>query len=230
MTKTIFFDTGPIISLVMSRMWWILPKLKEQFGGNFYITPAVYRELIERPLTTKRFKFEALQSLKLVRDGVLEVYNKLPKKKIDELTKLANSSFSIKNKTMDIMQEGETESIACAIETKADAIVIDERTLRLFIENNKEMEKLLEHRFKKDVVANPKTMNQFSQQLQTVPIIRSIELVAVAYKLGWLDGYIPKEKGGREVLLDSVLWATKINGSSVTEHEIEEMKLFLLKK
>ena len=57
MEKVLFFDAGPIISLVMSRMWWVLPKLKKEFGGTFYITPAVKFELVERPLQTKRFAF-----------------------------------------------------------------------------------------------------------------------------------------------------------------------------
>ena len=96
--KAIFFDAGPIISLVMSRLWWVLPALKKKFGGNFYITPAVRFELVERPLQTKRFAFEALQVMKLIRDGTLEVYDNIPQKKVANLIKIANSSFKIKNK------------------------------------------------------------------------------------------------------------------------------------
>ncbi|MBU0457232.1 MAG: hypothetical protein ABH824_02880 [Nanoarchaeota archaeon] len=226
--KILFFDTGPIITLVMSRLIWILPKLKEKYGGKFYITPAVKRELIERPMTIKRFEFEALQSLKLIEDGVLEVYDKVPQKKVNELINLANSSFKIKSKNLDIIQSGEMEIVACALETNADAIIMDERTLRLFIENNKEMEKLLEIRFKKDVVADRERMDKFSQQLKGTKILRSIELVSTAYKMGLLDQYIPKLKGGREILIDSVLWTTKYNGCAVTQHEIEEIKNYLL--
>ena len=75
-TKILFFDAGPIITLIMSRLSWILPELKKQFNGKFYMTPAVHYELIERPLTMKRFKFEALQVSKLVHEGVFEVYEK----------------------------------------------------------------------------------------------------------------------------------------------------------
>ena len=85
------------------------------------------------------------------------------------------------------------------------------------------MEKLLEMRFKRDVIPNRERMNTFSQQLKNVKIIRSIELVAVAYKLGWLDNYRPKQKSGKDKLLDSVLWATKYNGCAVTNEEIAEM-------
>lgn len=212
----------------MSRLIWILPELKKQFGGKFYITPAVKKELVERPLTIRRFEFEALEAMKLISDGVLEVYDAVPQKKVRELISLANSSFIINNKTVDIIQSGEIESITSALQEKASAVVMDERTLRLFIENNQEMEKLLERRFQKDVVPNAAKMNQFSKQLQGMPIIRSIELVGAAYKLKLLDVYVPPQKKGKEMLLDAVLWATKFNGCAVTEHEIEEMKEFLL--
>ncbi len=29
--RIIFFDTGPIITLIMSRLEWILPELKKKF-------------------------------------------------------------------------------------------------------------------------------------------------------------------------------------------------------
>lgn len=227
--NNLFFDAGPIISLVMSRLDWILPELKKRYGGKFYITPAVKMELVERPINVHRFQFEALQVLKHIREGVLEVYEDIPQKKITELQRLANRSFRIGKWTMDIMQAGEMESVACALEIGAAAVVMDERTLRLFIENYTEMEKLLEHRFKKDVVPDLKAMKSFSSQLKGIKIIRSIELVATAYKLGLLNSYIPKRKPGKELVIDSVLWATKFNGCAVTGHEIEEIKRYLLK-
>lgn len=227
--KILFFDTGPLISLVMSRLVWILPKLKERFGGKFYITPAVKRELIERPIKVRRFEFEAVQALKLIRDGVLEVYDKVPKGIVSELERLANSSFKIKNRNLDVLQAGELEAVASVLELGAEALVMDERTLRLFIENSSEMEKLLEFRFKRNVIPDHKKVKMFSERMKGVKIIRSIELVGVAYKLGILDDYIPRLKAGRKILLESVLWGTKYNGCAVTAHEIEEMTRYLLK-
>lgn len=226
--KIIFFDTGPIISLAMSRLIWILPKLKEQFKGKFYITPAVRRELIERPMKVRRFQFEALQVLKLIKEGVLEIYEGVPYKRVKELENLADASFRIKNKNLDIVQSGEMEAAASALKTGAEAVVMDERTLRLFIENSKEMEKLLEFRFKQDIIPDHKKIRQFSQQLQGIKIIRSIELVGVAYKLGILDDYVPQLKEGRKILLDAVLWGTKYNGCAVTGKEIDAIERYLL--
>lgn len=226
MEKTLFFDTGPIITLVLSRLAWILPELKNKFGGKFYITPAVRRELVERPITIKRFQFEALEVLKLIREGVLEVYENIPQAEIRQLINLANSSFKIGNKTVDIIQEGEIESLMSAFKTNS-AIVIDERTLRLFVENSKEMEKLLEERFKSAVSADKVKISRFGAYFKDVTIIRSVELIGVAYKLGLLDSYIPKMKYGKETLLEGVLWAAKYNGSAVSVQEIEELQRFL---
>ena len=229
MGKIVFFDAGPIITLVMSRLSWILPELKRISGNTFYITPAVKYELIDRPLTIKRFQFEALQVLKLIHDGVIEIYDKVPKGKTEQLKKLANSSFKIKNKTIDILQAGEMESVTSALQVPNSIVVMDERTLRLLIENNKGMKSLLERRFRSSVTADSQKMNEFSKQLKSIKIIRSIELVSVAYSLGLLDNYVPKLRDGKRILINSILWATKYNGCAVNEHEIEEIKSVLLK-
>ncbi len=226
--KILFFDAGPVISLVMSRLAWILPELKRKFGGKFCITPAVQRELVERPLSVKRYEFEALQVMKFIREGILEVYSNVPQKKVQELKTLANTSFAIRGKPMDIIQSGEMESVACALQLNA-AVVMDERTLRLFIENSSELQGILEYRFSQKIKSDQIKIKQFSVQLQGITIIRSTELVGIAYKLGLLDGFIPPGKGGKETLLDSVLWATKYNGCAITEHEIEEIKKYLLR-
>ncbi|HLC52606.1 MAG TPA: hypothetical protein VJI98_05150 [Candidatus Nanoarchaeia archaeon] len=226
--KSLFFDSGPIITLVMSRLDWILPELKKRFGGEFYITPAVKRELIDRPINIRRFEFEALQVMKLLREGVLKIYQDVPQQEVKSLISLANSSFSARGKTIDIIQQGELESVVAALKTNSK-VVIDERTLRLLIENSKAVEGLLEKRFKEDMIPDKEKIKQFNSITISVEIIRSIELVGVAYQLGLLDGYIPKRKYGENVLVDAILWATKYNGCAVTPHEIEEIKQQLLR-
>ena len=228
--KVLFFDAGPVISLVMSRLHWLLPLLKKKFGGRFYITPGVKTELVDRPLSIHRFAFEALQVQKLISEGVLEVYPKVPWNKVHQLFLLANHSFFIHDKDIDVLQEGEMESIACARETKAAGMGMDERTLRFFIENPSSLGHLLAHRFQATVTTNTKNVQGFSQQLQGIPIIRSVELVSLAYQMGLLDDYIPPQKNGREILLDAVLWTVKTSGCAVTEEEVEDLKGLLLKK
>lgn len=226
--KALFFDTGPIITLVMSRLDWMLPELKRKFGGEFYITPAVKRELVDRPINVRRFEFEALQVMKLLSEGTLKVYSDFSKKEVKLLISLANSSFSAKGKALEIIQEGEMESVVAAIKNDS-VMVIDERTLRLFVENSKAVESLLEKRFREDMIPNKEKIKKFNSVVGKAKIIRSIELVGVAYKLGMLENYVPNRKYGRNVLVDAVLWATKYNGCAVTQHEIEEIKQQLLR-
>lgn len=229
MPKVLFFDAGPVITLVLSRLAWLLPALKKQFGGKFYITSAVRRELVERPLQIKRYSLEALQVAELIKEGVLEMYTKVPQIKVERLKQLANTSFEINQRPIDIIQTGEMESVTSATEINA-GVVMDERTLRLFIENSLELQHLLENRFGKAVVAKKEIIAEFNKPFKGLIIIRSIELVSVAYKLGLLNSYLPEVKEGKKILIDSVLWATKYNGCAVTEHEIEEIKKFLIKR
>ncbi len=225
--QKIFFDSGPIITLVMSRLAWILPEIKKKFNGRFLLTPSVKRELVERPLQVRRFQFEALEVEKLIRDGVFEVYQEIPKEKIKELIVLANSSFKSDKKTLDVVQEGEIASLVCALETNAAAVVIDERTIRLFIEGREQMKSLLERRFKRKVLTEENQMRNFSEKFKKINIIRSVELIGVAFKMGLLNDYLSQ---GKSCLLNAVLWAAKYNGCAVTEHEIEELKNYLLKR
>ncbi len=54
-------------------------------------------------------------------------------------------------------------------------------------------------------------------------LIRSVELVSVAYELGLLDKYLVNVPNPKKTLLEAVLWGVKLNGCSVSEREIEEI-------
>ena len=41
MTKTLLFETGPIISLITNNQLWLLEPLEKQFKGDYYITEAI---------------------------------------------------------------------------------------------------------------------------------------------------------------------------------------------
>ncbi|MAG60318.1 hypothetical protein CL619_00880 [archaeon] len=224
--KVLLVDAGPIITLALSQLLWVLKPLKEKTGMTFYITPAVYSELVEKPQTIKRFQFEALHVQKLIREGVLTMYEKRISKQVtSSLTRLANNSFMIKEGPLEILQAGELETLALSIETKA-AMLMDERTLRLLIERPEGMKRLLEDRKRKKVKKNPKKLKEFQQLAGRPGIIRSIEVIAVAFELGLLDPYLPTEgdlSSRRETLLKAILWNAKYHGASVIDHEIDEL-------
>ena len=110
--KTLVFDTGPIISFTMNNLTWLLPELKKKFQGNFYIPESVKKELIDAPLSTKRFKFGALQAMQLVDKGVLKI---IETKRIHELAEkledLGNKIFSTRRGKLKLLHFGEMETI-----------------------------------------------------------------------------------------------------------------------
>lgn len=228
--KSLFFDSGPLMSLTMNNLLGILPPLKEKFGGEFYITPAVRKELVERPLEIKRFEFEALQILKLLREGTLKLYEK-PLKGVMDLSTYANKSIVAKDKgcCMEIIHGGELETVAASLQEGSDIVAIDERTIRLLMENSEELKSLIEARLHERVVLDRKMAGQFQSLIKGMKVIRSAELVGMAYQFGILDNYLPPLKSGREILLDSVLWGLKLKGCAIIGEEIEELKRVLLK-
>ena len=113
--KAMIFDAGPIISLTTNNLLWLLAPLKEKFGGEFYITENVRKELVEKPLKTKKFKFEALQVQDQIENGVLKVIkNGKTKAKAEQLLNIANNVFYVHKHPLRTLQAGELETLAAA--------------------------------------------------------------------------------------------------------------------
>jgi len=124
--KIVVFDTGPIISLTTNNLLGLLTYLKEKYNGSFYITDPVRRELIERPLDTKKFKFEALQVLRCINSNVLEVFkSKELRKKTFHLLDVANKCFSVREEFLRIVHFAEMSGIAATILNDAEAFVVE---------------------------------------------------------------------------------------------------------
>ncbi|MBW3016799.1 hypothetical protein KY316_00360, partial [Candidatus Woesearchaeota archaeon] len=215
--KAIVFDTGPLISLSVNSLLWILYPLKKKFGGKFIITPEVKRELVDRPIRGKKYQFEALRIHDLLNEKVFEIHgSKQVAQRAKELMDTANSCFSVHGTNLKIVQLAEMESIAAALELKADAIVIDERTTRMLIESPGDIENILERKLSEDVKVDREMLRRFSETVKDIKVLRSTELVVAAYRLGLLDRYVTAnqkvDKRMKNILLQSVLWALKLYG------------------
>lgn len=222
--KALIFDAGPIISLSINNLLWILAELKQRFGGEFYIAEAVRAELVANPLRGKRFKFEAMQVESLIESGVLKIIDdRVVKQKADELKALANKAFYLHKYPMQVVQEGEMETLAAAITMGIETAVVDERITRMLVEKPEQLEKILEKKMHADVTVDHEKLRIFNTMMKNIQIIRSIELAAVAFERGLLNKYLVEIPNARRELLDSILWAIKLNGCSVTEEEIEEI-------
>ncbi|MFH0986999.1 MAG: hypothetical protein V1911_03015, partial [Candidatus Micrarchaeota archaeon] len=72
MKKIIICDSSSLISLASNCMLWLLDKNADRC--RFVVSGAVLNEIINYPLTTKRFKYSAVRIRNAVDRGVIEVY------------------------------------------------------------------------------------------------------------------------------------------------------------
>lgn len=225
--KSIVFDAGPIISLTTNNLLWILELLKQRYGGAFIITDKVRFELIERPLTTKKFKFEALQVMQLKNAGVIDIVGSAElSSRTETLLNLANTIFKAKGNFIKLLHAGEVESLAAAIGLGSELLVVDERTTRLLIEDPVRLQRILSRKLNTDISVNKISLKAFQEKTRDVKIIRSAELITVAFKMGLLDKFLISEASmgkAKEQLLDSILWGVKLHGCSVSEKEIKQI-------
>ena len=222
--KSLIFDAGPIISLATNNLLWVLEPLKKEFDGKFYITEPVKRELVDRPLETKKFKFEAIQIEKLIEKGILEIIdNSFIREKTPILLHTANEIFKAYDNYMKIVHFAEMSVIMASVNLSADAIVIDEKTTRFLIENPKMIVEILKKTLHTPISINENNLKEFKNTIGDIKTIRSIELVTIAYERSLLDNYITKIPDARKNLLESVLWGVKLNGCAVSKDEIEQI-------
>lgn len=221
--RSLSFDTGPIISFALNGLLWILEPLKKRFGGEFIITPAVQKELVDKPMKGKKFEFEALRVRHEIDRGVLTL---LDDDRIreggDDFIELCNSTFSAMGRDIRIVHPGEAEAVAAAIIRKSDAFVVDERTTRLLIEDPQKVAERLKKKLHTDIKIDEDRIRKIRDMTKGIFVIRSVELITVAFQLGILDMYIPD--GDKDKLLESLLWSMKLSGCSVGEKEIRRIQ------
>lgn len=225
MENNIVFDTGPLISLATNNLLWALRPLKQAFSGQFYITQATKYELVDHPLSTKRFKFEALQGMELIRGGILEVIDSAAiKNNAMLLLDSANRIYTSQDRNIVIVQLAEMQCLAAASLNRSSAIAIDERTTRLLLEAPHALKKILGNKMNVKVEMSHEKLASFRNLLEKdIAIIRSAELVTLAFELGILDRFVADIPNAKRTLLESVLWGVKLHGCSLSNREIEQI-------
>ncbi len=219
--KSLVFDSGPVISLTMNNLLWLIEPLKGAFGGGFFIPEAVKMELVDEPLQTKKFKFEALQVQELVSKGVLDVLeDKGTKSETLSLLEIANSCFSAKGQSLNIVHYAEVASVAAALHLGSSALVMDERVTRELIEHPQHLAGIMEKKLQTRVSVDSSRLAELKRLTERIRIIRSTELAAVAFEKGLLDRYV-SQPSERRTVLESVLWGLKLDGCAINERGIK---------
>jgi len=174
--KGIALDAGPVISLSTSGLSWILRELKEKTGIPFFITPNVKKELFDRPIFIKRFEIKAIQTLDMISKGYIKIIYVNPKI-VNEFDQLVNNCFFAHGKPIKILHSGEIEAVCAVLEHNLNALVIDERTTRLLIEDNKYLHHILSSRLHTYIEVNKSNIERISKITRGLKIIRSTELI-----------------------------------------------------
>jgi len=212
----VIFDASTLISISQSCLINVLGRLKEKMNAEFIIPEAVYSEAVERPISIKRFELNAIRIKKGVEEGWFSIKAVKDQQIMGEIDGLANSCFSIRGRPIKLLQLGEVEALALIKELNADALVIDERTTRMLIENPKQLKKILEARRRKNVKVEERQAKDFGKMFEGMAIVRSIELVALAFEFGLLEQELPKGQQS----LEAALFALKYSGCAVSAREI----------
>jgi len=222
-SKVIIFDSGALISFSMNGITYIIKRLKEIFKGKFLITSEIKKEIIDVPIKIKRFGLEALKLKQLLDEGVLEMPSSLGIKDSEitnqgnKILRIANSTFQGTRRAIHLLDVGETSCLALSgILTQKkikNVIAVDERTTRMLVEKPENLKRILEKKISTKINIKKDNLKFF----KGFGIIRSTELVYVAYKKG-----LVKLKGSN--VLGGLLYAMKFKGAAISGDEIEEIK------
>ncbi len=219
--KSIVFDSGPLISLTMNNLLWLLEPLKSAFKGEFFMPEAVKMELVDEPLQTKKFKFEALQIQELISKGALKVLeDSETKNETLSLLGIANSCFSARGQNLALVHYGEVASVVAALQLNSSALVMDERVTRELIEHPQHLAGIMEKKLQTRVNADSSRLAELKKRTGSINIMRSTEIAAVAFEKGLLDRFASQPEQRRTVL-ESVLWGLKLDGCAINERGIK---------
>lgn len=223
MKKAIIFDSSSLISLAMNGLLGELKNLKKIFNGEFLITEEVKYEVVDKPMTIKRFELEAVRINNLIHEGIINLASKYvpnDSKDNNEFLNVANNIFSDGRENIKIISFGEASCLTLSKilgeKSIPNVVCVDERTTRLLCEAPEKLKELFERKLHRKLKINKKDFSLFNG----FKIIRSSELMYVAYKKGLLNFSKSKDKK----VLDALLYSLKFKGCSINDQEIKEIK------
>jgi predicted nucleic acid-binding protein len=217
MTKTLIFDSSTIITLALNDLLYILEPLKNEFEGEFCITPQVKQELVDRPLQLKKYMLEALMIKSLIDKDILKVAdNPELNRETEKILALSNRTFKTDHEFMKIIHRGEASCLALYKLTEGDkAVALDERTTRMLVENPDNLKKLFEKKFHRTLRVEKQNYSYF----EGIRIIRSCELAYIAFEKKIINFNVSAKD-----TMGALLYAVKFKGCAISWKEIDEIK------
>ena len=218
MTRDILCDSGVLISLTSSCLDNIIYYFAEKHDVRFVIPPSVEHETVTRPLFNglRKHMFSAIRIKDAIEDGAVVVVDAKVEPEAKSLMHSANNLFYIKGRPIRLIQFGESEMLALAPELGIDNILVDERTTRMLIEAPFRLKEHLEREFRVSVMVNKGSYRELSSRISGLNVLRSSELVMLAYEKGFFRSFKKMQKEA----LQSALYKMKYSGCSISFDEI----------
>lgn len=219
--RFLVFDSGPLISLTLSGLLEVLPRIYSQLKETkFIVTPQVKFEVIDKSKTNKKFSLEAFKIERLLQEKVLSlssefVSNQELSRETQKVLSFSKQLVKAFGHEVQLIQEGEASCIAFSKISKSESLIVsDERTVRLITESKEILKEMMQKKLHSEVFLNNKSFKYF----EGLRYIRSSELVFYAFEKGLLD----LEKSVD--VLDALLYSLKFHGTAISNKEIDEAK------
>jgi predicted nucleic acid-binding protein len=218
--KYVLCDASSLISLTSSCLEHTLYFFHDSFGVKFFIPQSVEEEVVKRPLSlrSKIHCFSALRIKDMINDGIVEVVSESMAQETKRLMELGNKIFYARGKPVNIIHEGETEMLALAGKLQIESLLMDERTTRILVEDPGAMKDHLQKEFDATIMVNRNALSQFLSSIGSMEVIRSTELLYLAYEKGFLDSF----QGIAAEAAEAALYKLKYSGCAISFHELEE--------
>ncbi len=218
--KKIVVDSSSLITISDSCIMKIVRHVSEREKISFIIPESVYVESVENPLHIKKYELNAIRIRDAVDEGYLSVAKSTAATRewMDRLSAITATLKNAGGRQLRLLQWGESETLGLLKETGANILMIDERTTRLLIEDPAALTGILSKRHGTQVGLDREKMKWFSANFSGTNVIRSVELIALAYEDGSMDSELHKSRQA----LEAALYAAKFSGCAVSEAEIQE--------
>jgi len=212
-------DSSSLISLADTCNIGALAFLREKAGWKFAISPMVREEIIGVPSKIKALEYSAVRIRKMVDDGIVTVESAPAlAARTSQVMDAANRLYLVGGKPLKVLHEGEAESIALLSFSGAKALLIDEKTTRLIIEDPLKLKEMTEGEYAEKLVLDLAAHEKFRALFPQTAIIRSSEILATAARRGYFKNFGAYE----EEAFHSSIYALRAAGCSLAGDELQE--------